>query len=288
MPDAATLAVLQDLLTYTILAILLGVVVYWLFAPVLEDGLLASEGNVLVRPYGWQDGLAVMLLLAMLTSNVWSNQGGASAEPLQPGAESTGSPMDQAFSIALGSGFMLLMGMALISYLRVFRQLDPGEMFGLRVMPFQRVVLLACLAGLPIFLFVTALSYISNELLTDVWHDLTPQAPVKIFQESGHLVVQGLLAISAVVVAPLAEELLFRGYVYGVIKRYTDSYFAAAASALLFALVHLHIGTLLPLFALGLILAAAYELSGSLLMPICIHAFFNAASTALILAGYGT
>jgi membrane protease YdiL (CAAX protease family) len=285
MPDAATLAVIQDLLTYSAFAIAVGLLVYRFAAPWMEDRLIATQGNVLARPYGWQDGLAVILLLILLTSNIWSAKD--NAEPLQPGITAA-EPADQAFSIAFGSGFMLLMGMALLSYMRVLRGLDPGEMFGLRVMSWQRAVLLSCLAGLPIFLFVTALSYISNELLTDVWHDLTPQTPVKIFQESGHLVVQVLLTISAVIVAPLAEELLFRGYIYGVLKRFTDSYFAAVASALLFALVHLHIGTLLPLFALGLILVTAYELSGSLLVPVCIHGFFNAASTALILAGYGT
>jgi membrane protease YdiL (CAAX protease family) len=285
MPDAATLAVLQDLLWFIAVAGMSGALAYRLLTPVLEDHLVPCQGNVLASPYGWQDAAAVLLLSTILSVNIWASDNHTESlhAPVQ-----TPSDADQAFSIAQASVFMLLMGLALLSYLKVFRNLNPGELFGLRVMPWERVVLYAALAGVPIFLFVTLLSYISNELLAGVWHDLAPQSPVKIFQESGSFLVRALLAVSAVVVAPLAEELLFRGYIYGVFKRYTDSYFAAGASALLFAVIHLHIGTLIPLFALGLILVAAYELSGTLLLPICLHAFFNAASTALILGGFSS
>ena len=57
------------------------------------------------------------------------------------------------------------------------------------------------------------------------------------------------------------------------------------ATSLIFALVHQHIGTMVPLFSLGLVLVLAYELTGSLLVPIFIHALFNLGSTALILMG---
>jgi len=40
-------------------------------------------------------------------------------------------------------------------------------------------------------------------------------------------------------------------------------------------LIHMHIPSLLPLFLLGCVLTFAYELSGSLLVPMAMHAFFN-------------
>jgi membrane protease YdiL (CAAX protease family) len=272
------------MLVLTLLATALAVTAYGMLGHWLEQDVLAHGSNVLVRPYGWQDGVAVLLITALLTSAIWGQS--APREHSVAVGENT-SAMEQAMTICIGSGFMLLMGLMLLAYIRVIREMDPGEMFGLRVMPLRQVAQVAGVVVLPAFLFVTALSYISQEMLAGVWHDLTPQSPVKILQQSQNAFVQALLAVSAVVIAPLAEELLFRGYIYGVLKRFTDGWFAALCSAMVFAIVHLHVGTLLPLFALGIILVVAYEMSGSLLVPVFIHGLFNAATTALILAGYG-
>ena len=40
--------------------------------------------------------------------------------------------------------------------------------------------------------------------------------------------------------------------------------------------LHLHLPSLLPLFLLACVLTLAYELSGSLLVPMAMHALFNA------------
>jgi len=46
-------------------------------------------------------------------------------------------------------------------------------------------------------------------------------------------------------------------------------------SALLFAAVHAHAPSFAPLFVLGTCFAIAYEWSGSILVPMTMHAFFN-------------
>ena len=92
-----------------------------------------------------------------------------------------------------------------------------------------------------------------------------------------------MLIIAAVIVAPIVEETVFRGFIYGVIKRFTDSWFAAFCSALLFAVVHFHIGSLIPLTVLALVLCAAYERTGSLVVPMMMHGLFNGTSIALMI-----
>jgi hypothetical protein len=52
---------------------------------------------------------------------------------------------------------------------------------------------------------------------------------------------------------------------------------------LLFAVVHLHIGTLMPLTLLALIFCAVYELTGSLLLPMVLHGLFNGTSLMVML-----
>ena len=283
MGDAATLAVLKDLLYFSALALLVGVLAYQWLERRVEGYLYTGKGNVFVSPYEWQDAIAALGLAALLTSGIWG--GDDTTTEVNPAKEAVKSIADQAMSIGLGSVFMLLISMALLSFIRVVRDLDPAEMFGIRAVAVGRAFFIAFCYAVPSFFLVTALSYICNELLAGVWHDLQPQEPVKVFQQSGSVLLQLLLGVSAVIIAPLAEELLFRGYLYGVLKRFTDSYFAAVATALIFALVHQHIGTMVPLFSLGLVLVLAYELTGSLLVPIFIHAIFNLGSTVLILMG---
>ena len=64
---------------------------------------------------------------------------------------------------------------------------------------------------------------------------------------------QVVIVVAAVIIAPLAEEIMFRGFIYGVLKRYTDAPFAAIISGLFFAIIHMHIGSLVPLWVLAML-----------------------------------
>ena len=87
----------------------------------------------------------------------------------------------------------------------------------------------------------------------------------------------------ATVVAPIAEEFIFRFFLYGVIRRYLGRSIGLIVSALLFAAVHAHLPSFAPLFVLGACFTLAYEWSGSLLVSMTMHAIFNA-TTLLALA----
>ena len=102
------------------------------------------------------------------------------------------------------------------------------------------------------------------------------QAIVEIFNASSTLQQRILIIVLAVSVAPLAEEFIFRFFLYGVLKRYLGRAVGVIASALLFAAVHAHAPSFAPLFVLGSCFAIAYEWSGSILVPMTMHAFFNA------------
>ncbi len=90
------------------------------------------------------------------------------------------------------------------------------------------------------------------------------------------------MGVSAVIVAPVVEETLFRGFIYAVTKRLTDRWFSACFTSLMFALVHHHVGSIVPLFVLAMGFTLAYEASGCLLVPIFMHALFNAFNLALL------
>ena len=82
---------------------------------------------------------------------------------------------------------------------------------------------------------------------------------------------------------PLTEEIFFRGFVMaGLVSRW-GIVGAAVASSLIFAVFHLHPGVLVPIFLTGLLLAALYQVTGSLWPPIIAHAGQNAIALAAII-----
>ena len=92
-----------------------------------------------------------------------------------------------------------------------------------------------------------------------------------------------LLVVPIVVLAPIAEEIFFRGVVFNALRRESTRRWAYLGSALLFSVIHLSPVTLVPIFLLGLLLARVYERTGSLVAPIVLHATFNGLSVALAL-----
>ena len=110
------------------------------------------------------------------------------------------------------------------------------------------------------------------------------QDVVKAFSEAEGPGVLLMLCLTAVVVAPVTEEVIFRGYLYPVAKRFAGRWAAVAFSSLLFAMVHQNAMALLPLAFLAVLLSLSYELTGSIWAPIGIHMFFNGTTVALQIA----
>lgn len=77
-------------------------------------------------------------------------------------------------------------------------------------------------------------------------------------------------------VAPVAEEVFFRGYLYTGLRERWGLGWGLVASALLFAVVHLVPGVLPPVFFTGLVLATVYEANDSLWPCIILHGTINA------------
>jgi hypothetical protein len=85
------------------------------------------------------------------------------------------------------------------------------------------------------------------------------------------------------VIAPLAEEFLFRGVLFPFFKQLGFPAFAWLGVSFLFALIHHNAPVFLPLFLFALVLTWLYEKTSGLLAPITAHALFNAANLAMLL-----
>jgi membrane protease YdiL (CAAX protease family) len=112
--------------------------------------------------------------------------------------------------------------------------------------------------------------------------------PEKLFEVR---LVLPLVGVATVLVAPLAEETFFRGFVFGGLRRY-GFFWAALASGLLFSAAHVSLGGLIPLALVGMLFAWSYSRTGSLWTNVYAHLIFNLVSfialTAIVQSGGST
>jgi len=116
---------------------------------------------------------------------------------------------------------------------------------------------------------------------------LAPQAPLEVFLETRNPLTFAIYFVLVGILAPVIEELIFRGFVYPGLRRIMTVPAAALASALIFAAVHIAVpvGSLLAITLIGVVLAYLYERSGSLIAPMVTHAMYNS-FVFLLLAAY--
>ncbi|MCY2927684.1 MAG: CPBP family intramembrane metalloprotease [Planctomycetota bacterium] len=88
---------------------------------------------------------------------------------------------------------------------------------------------------------------------------------------------QSLIFLSAALLAPLTEEVFFRGFIQSTLRRITVSpWLAITITSVLFGLMHVvdQPAAVPSLVILGMVLGYNYERTGRLLAPILLHVFF--------------
>ncbi len=98
-----------------------------------------------------------------------------------------------------------------------------------------------------------------------------------------------LLAIIVVcVIAPISEETIFRGFIYGWLHRWGPALLAIPLSAVIFSAMHQQLVLFLPLFLVGVVLAMLYQGSRSIIPGVLTHALFNLPNIIAILSTTNT
>ena len=91
-----------------------------------------------------------------------------------------------------------------------------------------------------------------------------------------------LLFIIGGVIAPVAEEIFFRGILFGYLRRW-GAFAAVAVSTFVFVALHPAQGISITQLVGGVVFAVAYEIEGNLMVPIVIHVLGNSAIFAISL-----
>ncbi len=125
---------------------------------------------------------------------------------------------------------------------------------------------------------VAAAAFLARLVLQRMGMDAEPQEVLRLMVDRGAGPMRFYLIALGIVIAPIAEEVLFRGIVFPVLIRHTGTAWALLASAGVFAALHMNLAAAAPLFVLGLAFGLAYLYTGSLAVPIVLHAVFNGVS----------
>ena len=101
---------------------------------------------------------------------------------------------------------------------------------------------------------------------------------VNSYTESSSLIADANIVISIIVTvisAPIVEEVTFRGFMYGQLKKGMPMFAAMLISSWVFGMVHGDIIWFLYAFALGVLLVYVFEKCGSLTASVIVHMAFN-------------
>jgi uncharacterized protein len=212
-----------------------------------------------VRTFGWPEAFlaAVIVSFFLLTLS---------------GAPTHRSPRMRTQDLVASAVLTIGLLLAVAGFLRL-RRFDLNLLGGFSKIGFFRTAITGGVLILAAYPLIFLADVVTQRLLRSAPQK---QAIVEMFSESSTLEQRILIIVLAVSLAPLAEEFIFRFFLYGVMKRYCGRVVAVLASALLFAAVHAHLPSFAPLFVLGSCFAIAYEWSGSILVPMMMHALFNA------------
>ncbi len=209
--------------------------------------------------------LVACFCLGMLTGQLLASWLGS------PDAPSTRFLLFLVFTLSFHGAVIILAHLCLREH-----ALSWNDAFGFLAPRLGHTLLLAAAAtvlALPVAWF---LGRASDQLMRLVHLEPALQAPVEILRQTASLPARVVFGTVAIGLAPLAEEILFRGLLYGVVRQFGFPRLALWGSSLLFALTHFNLMTFLPLFVLAVILAFLYECTRNLLAPILAHSLFNA------------
>jgi len=185
---------------------------------------------------------------------------------------------------------VLLLQLPMLAVFYAARRFYPGH-YASQLNNAELTVGVAFRQAVPLFLMCLPLIWIASLIWTHLLTALEaagaidafePQALITLFQDGGDPIAISLLVALAILLAPIVEEIVFRGCVYRFLKSQTTLLPAQILSGCVFSFMHWNLMSFVPLVIVGVFLARVYEKSGNLIVAIWFHAFFNAFSLLML------
>lgn len=230
------------------------------------------------RPWSAQQGLFLLLVLMALYF---------ASTALQPLIDEWGGHEDNGQAsqrIVIQSISFHIIGLGIVALSLIRRRVTWRDAFGLEPHAILRNVgmgVIFYLAALPFIVFYT---FVYQAVLRGMGQEIMLQEVAQIVAGEQSFWMRVYLAGLAVVLAPLFEEILFRGIGLPLIARKWGAAAAVVIVSLFFAAIHFHLPSMMPLFVIAVAFSLAYIHSGSIVVPIVMHALFNGVNVAVLMA----
>lgn len=193
------------------------------------------------------------------------------------------------FWVSFASGtLMQFAGLTLFAQFLRENLLSWREGFGLRMEESGRMIFTGVLAALLGLLVAMAIMLVSQWIMNLVHVPPVPQTSIEALRETDDVARRMAIAVTAILLAPVFEEALFRGILYPALKQAGYPRFALWGTAVLFGLSHMNMLTFASLTFFGLVLALLYERTDNLLAPIAAHTAFNATNYIWVVLSRGS
>jgi len=237
------------------------------------------KSRLRTRPWTWQEAGAIILALLALHGcvlvSMWAlgNSGAYDERALT------------LFSLVIQSLLFPSVIILVVCWLVRVHGRSWGESLGLNRRTLGRDILLGgglYLAAMPILAFYTLVYFKLLELLN---FPIERQEIVRfLFDSDQPIWIRVHMLLAAALAAPVVEEIFFRGIALPAVARHARPMAAAAIVSLCFALMHFHVPSIMPLFIIAMAFSMGYLATGSLMVPMVMHAVFNTVSlTAMTL-----
>ena len=259
--------------------LVLGLLVDFLFLQHLRRERM-SWSESLSRLYWRPWGLAETRILVLVLAGAFLIMLGARSF-LPRLVEASGLSLNS-FAVVLQSVLFHWTGLLTVTWMLARRRLPWRSAFGLNPATFLRDAgrgVLILLGVMPV-LMVAAMLY--NLILQGFGFEATLQDGAFIISDETSPWMRAYFFLLAVVLAPLFEEILFRGILLPALAKRFGATASVVAVSVLFAGIHGHVPSLVPLFVLSAALCLAYIRTGSLATNIAMHAVFNGVTVTLL------
>ena len=179
-------------------------------------------------------------------------------------------------SFLLSTASFQLVGLILTHHFLKVHEMTWGEFLGVSDRRFGRALQIAfavTVVALPITLGLNSLSELVLTRLQD-----TPaiQPTMQVLEGTQGLSQRIIFGFAAIILAPLIEEILFRGILYRTGQQMGYPRVALFATSFVFAAIHGSLMTMLPLMVLSIVFSLLYDRTNRLIAPIAAHSLFNA------------
>ncbi len=175
-------------------------------------------------------------------------------------------------------------GLTLCAIIGVYRSLyGPKESMSTLLATTRRIVprdIVYVLAGYGVY-FVASIVVVGLSAILLPGIDLDEKQNVGFENVQGGIEL-GLAFVVLVVLAPLVEEVVFRGFLFGRLRKKTNFFVSAFLTSLAFAVVHLQLNVGIDVFVLSIILCYLREKTGAIWASVCVHMMKNALAFAVI------